>query len=112
MKNSYVKRLQDRETAAYCVGEDWGRAIEWDAVQIILHQNYGWGKKRLEKLNQELGEQYKLVRYGLEKHVDADITRYKVDDIMKEIYGEEACNWEQRYYGWKETDILKERNWK
>lgn len=110
--NAYLKKLKDRETAAYCVGEDWGRAIEWDALQIVLHQEYGWGKQRLKKLNEQVGNQYREVRYGLEKHADADVTRYQVDAIMKEIYGDEASSWTQRYEGWQETDILKEKNWK
>lgn len=110
--NAYLKKLQDRERAAYSVGEDWGRAIEWDALQIVLHQEYGWGKERLKRLNDLVGRQYQEVRYGLEKHADADVTRYKVDEIMKEIYGDEANDWSKRYEGWEETDIMKERHWK
>ena len=111
-RNEYLHRIREREQAACLVGERWGQSIEWDAIQIVLHREYGWGAERLKRLNGLVGDAYSEVRHGLERHADADVTRYKVDEIMREIYGDEASSWEGRYPGWEESDILEERGWK
>ena len=78
------------------ITEEWTIAIVWDAVQIELHK-LGWGRERLTRLNEAVGETYGNVRYGLERHADADVRRHEADSVMIEIYGDDANAWEERY---------------
>lgn len=112
-RRSGYQQRQDAEKYAWgAVNFDWGREVSWDTLQIILHRKYGWGAKRLKALNDEAEEVCKEVMRGLEKRQDADYYRAKTDQIMVEIYGDEAAPWEERYTGWTEGSVLRERRWK
>lgn len=111
-KNAYLQRIAQEREAAFSLAANWFRQMVWDAIQIELHQKYGWGADRLNRLNDGASEWMAFIMAGFEKRQDADYHRAKVDEALREIYGDKAVPWAERYEGWEENSVMKERKWR
>ena len=112
-RNSYLAKLDEARYQGYLLGESWGQQQMFDAVCLALNDRFGFGRQRLESLMEIVAADYLPdIHKGFEKRQDADVYRYQCDENLKYIFGEAACPWSDRYEGWEDQTLLRERNWK
>lgn len=111
-RNALLDRERRLIDAAFKLGQAWGRQAQWDATQIALNREYGFGAERLTRLNDAAGDVYAEIVRGFERRADADVYRAHIDGVLAEIYGGKAQPWEVRYDGWKDDGVEREQRWK
>lgn len=101
-KNDYLARQKARDKAIFAAGEDIGMQRMWDAVQIALRDPEVMGKdtmgrKRIEKLYHGVKAKMSLYYKAFSNDVEADYTQEKLDEALREIWGEDLEPFDQRY---------------
>jgi hypothetical protein len=107
-KNDYAKRLiEQRELHNYFV-KAWTIQMCLDVMVSVLNDPDVMGKdvigaKRLARISNAFNERFPEFVKALTADSDADWRRQRIDDMMVQIFGENAATWEQRYDGWTEN---------
>ena len=119
-KNDYLHRQQQMKQGFLEVGMDAGFQKCWDILQIVLHDPKVmgkdiFGKNRIKKIYRAMVElESKLGRaYSPTIYKDADVCQRDLDALLKEIWGDELCPFQERYPYIKQPGYDKGRKeWK
>lgn len=101
-----------REQVAYLearlqVVEQWHGQFQDDIMTIVLADSTVMGKDtfgpvRIRRINQRRDELWHQYCKALQEHPEADYLREDIDRRLKQILGDEAVPWHERYFGWSE----------
>lgn len=102
-KNQFLAEKKAREQKILEIGENVGFQRMWDLVQLALRdpkvvgKNGAWGSVRLERLfnalmqiNSDFGDAFTL-------SPEADYLQQKMDDMLREIWGDKLVPFNQRF---------------
>lgn len=119
-KNAYLAKQQAMRQGFLDVGMDTGFQKCWDLVQIVLRDpkvmgKDTFGKGRIKKIYNAMKEQERELGKAwlptVEK--DADVMQRDLDALLKEIWGDEFCPFNERYPYIKQPDYSKgNKNWR
>ena len=101
-RNDFLAKQKAVQQAVYNAGEEIGMQRMWDAIQLALRDPEIMGKDTLGR--QRMEKVYK----GIQKYVDgyhtaftnaveADYYQEKMDDALREIWGEDLTPFRERY---------------
>lgn len=117
-KNDYLARQKARDRAVFEAGEEIGMQRMWDAVQLALRKPSVvnkdiHGRLRLEKLYQGVKEVMDTFHPAFTADVEADWHQEKLDDALREIWGDELEPFKDRYPTIKQHGYDKaQKGWK
>ena len=120
MANAFLQKQLQEKQVMLDIGMDTGFQKHWDLIQIVLHDpkvmgKDTFGKERIKKLYWAVKELEKeLGRAWLPtKKNDADVCQRDLDALLREIWGDELCPFDQRYPYLKKPDYSKpNKNWR
>ena len=118
MGDNYMKQRQKRDQYMLSVGEDLGFQKCLDYMHALLRNpkyvgRDVFGRKRWELLLEGLTECDKKYGNAFTFEVDADVCQEKLDAELREIYGDDALAFNERYPFIKEQRYDKAmKGWK
>lgn len=118
--NPFLERQEAINQKMLEVGMDTGFQKCWDLLQIVLHDpkvmgKDVFGKNRIKKIFWAMKEKEReLGRAWLPtKEKDADVCQRDLDALLKEIWADELCPFNERYPYVKQPDYTKgNKNWR
>lgn len=101
-KNAFLQQRDARDRKFYDAGMDTGLQLAHDYIAMALRSPDVMGKDifgraRIEKLFKKCSEYDDYYHLCFTKHVEADKRRDEMDQIMKEIWGDETVEFSKRY---------------
>ena len=104
-----VKRLEKQvEVYATALGmmQQWFAQFFMDITTIVLADAEVMGKDtfgpvRLERINKAVNAMYAEYNECLENQTESDYKREDIDRRLRQICGDKAVPWEERYDGWR-----------
>ena len=102
MGDNYMKQRQKRDQQMLSIGEDLGFQKCLDYMHCLLRnpkyvKNDIFGRKRWELLLEGLQECDKKYGNAFTNEVDADVCQEKLDAELRDIYGDDALVFSERY---------------
>lgn len=115
-KNSFLAQQQAKQKAFFEAGLQSGRQQIMDMISLVLRDpaimgKDTFGKERLLKVVQGVGDYIDKYQPAWEKCDDADYYQQKMDDALAEAYGGLADSFYTRYQFAPEYDYVKGK-WK
>ena len=116
--NAYLQRQTELKQKFLDVGEEMGMQKMWDYVQLALRDPDVMGKdvlgrKRMEKIFEKLKDLSSYYHNAFTDDKEADYTQEKLDDRLREIWGDDLCPFSERYPYFKQFTYTKSRKgWK
>lgn len=117
-KNEFLKKQAERDRRFFEAGMQTGVQLAADFVSQSLHDPAVMGKTRvlnrgsIDKIFdncKDLDDHFSL---AFASHVEADYVREEWDAVMREIYGDDATPFEERYPFAKDFQYLKpQKGW-
>lgn len=109
-KNDYAKRLNEARQRRETVIKLWMAQLCFDATSLALNDpeimgKDVFGRKRLVKLDKGLNKWFSQIYPSLTGAEEASYIRAKVDERLKEIYGDDFVPWPERYENWDDSGI-------
>ena len=107
-KNSgYLKRLEKQRQEERSTYIMWSVQLALDIMTGVLNDkevlgSSALGAGRLLKVQDAFNERFPDYLRAVTKDKEADYLRAKIDQQQRQIFGEKALSWEQRYEGWEE----------
>ena len=117
VKNDYIKKRTERDQAWLDTGEEMGIQKMADYLAIALHDPDVMGKniysrKRIDLFMKKLGELADFYGKAFSLKKEADWYQEKLDDALKEIYGDDLQKFNVRYPKMKELSYKKaQKGW-
>lgn len=119
-KNSYLAKQQAMNQGFLEVGMDTGFQKCWDLIQLCLRDPDAvgkdtFGKERIKRLYTALQKYEKEFGIAWLPSVerDADVMQRNLDSLLKEIWQEELCPFDERYPYIKKPDYSRgKKNWR
>lgn len=119
-KNAYLAKQQSVNQHFLEVGMDTGFQKCWDLIQLCLRDpevvgKDTFGKERIKRLYTAL-QKYEA-SFGIAwlptVERDADVKQRDLDALLKEVWQEELCPFDERYPYIKKPDYSKgKKNWR
>lgn len=112
-KNDYLARQRAREQKILDIGEDFGFQKCWDYLQLALRdpevvgKGHEWGHDKILRLYKGIDRQAKLWGDAFSMSPEADYLQEKLDDNLREIWGDELHTFRERYEYIKQEDYTK-----
>ena len=102
MGDNYMKQRQKRDQHMLSIGEDLGFQKCLDYMHALLRNpkyvgRDVFGRKRWELLLEGLKECDKKYGNAFTNEVDADVCQEKLDAELREVYGDDALVFDERY---------------
>lgn len=102
MGDNYMKQRQKRDQYMLSVGEDLGFQKCLDYMHSLLRNpkyvgRDTFGRKRWELLLEGLKECDQKYGNAFTNEVDADVCQEKLDAELREVYGDDALIFDERY---------------
>ena len=116
--SSYLKERHAERQFYLNLGESITTQKMWDLIQIILHNpevmgRDTFGRKRLAKIYKELKVMVNEYHAAFTSDKEADYYQEKIDAQLREIWGDEAVTFYERYPDIKKIQYDKaRRGWK
>ena len=112
MGNAYLDKQRAVQQKFLDVGEEMGMQKMWDYVQLALRDPNVMGKdiigrSRMEKIYKRLSELANDYHLAFTDHAEADYKQEKLDDGLREIWGEDLTSFYDRYPYLKKADYTK-----
>lgn len=100
--NAYLKKQEEIQQKFLDVGEEMGMQKMWDYFQIVLRNTEVMGKdtfgaKRLEKVFEAMKKAADEYHTAFTDDKEADYYQEKLDTQLKEIWGDKAVPFYERY---------------
>lgn len=117
-KNQYLEKKQAVYQGMLEVGMDIGFQKCWDLLQLALRDpevvgKDTFGKARIKRLHKSLQKKEHDFGGALTAGVDADYLQEKLDDNLREIWGDDLCPFKDRYPYIKQQEYKKgKKEWK
>jgi hypothetical protein len=113
-KNDYLARQKAMQKAVFEVAEEIGMQRMWDALQLVLRNPKYVGKdihgrSRLEKIYEGVKDTMSEYYKAFSNDVEADYTQEKLDEALREIWGEDLEPFDKRYPAIKQPGYEKSR---
>lgn len=97
-KNALLQRIEREKTAAALEAHRFTRQLMCDLAFISLNRTFGLGAKRLTEWANDLLALYEeAADLWNSDDADTEYTRAKIDERLKQIFGDDFHPWEQRY---------------
>lgn len=117
-KNEFLKKQAERDRRFFEAGMRTGVQMATDYVCQSLHDPGVMGKTRvlnkgsIEKIFANCSELDDHFSLAFSDHVEADYVREEWDAVMREIFGDDAAPFEERYPFAKDFQYLKpQKGW-
>ena len=86
--------------------QQWFAQFFMDITTIVLADSEVMGKDtfgpvRLERINKAINAMYAEYNECLENQTESDYKREDIDRRLRQICGDKAVPWEERYEGWR-----------
>lgn len=113
MGKKFAQRQRERDLAYNRVVAQWASQLMLDAVTITLNDpevmgKGVFGKKRLaERVLPAIIRRANQIHVGLERSDEAEYTRIKTDERIRDILGEYAASWYERYQDFPPDEVYK-----
>lgn len=106
-ENKRLKETVARLEAKLQVVEQWHGQFQDDIMTIVLADSTVMGKDtfgpvRIRRINRRRDELWHQYCKALQAHPEADYLREDIDRRLRQILGDEAVPWRDRYFGWSE----------
>ena len=116
-RNSFLERQQNEKNFYFDVGVQYGRQQIIDAMSLALHdpdvmQKDTFGKTRLLKLVNAIGDYIDRFQPAWEKRDDTDYYRAKLDAALSDAYGVELHDSFERRYEYSPEYNYTKGKWK
>ena len=97
-KNALLLRIEREKHAAALEAHRFTRQLMCDLAFISLNRTFGLGSKRLTEWANDLQALYEeAADLWNGDTYDTEFTRAKIDERLKQIFGDDFHPWEQRY---------------
>lgn len=112
-KNNYLAQRAERDRKFFEAGMRTGAQFVTDYMSISLHDPEVMGKTRILSGNtimKVLANSGKLDEHfclAFSEHAEADYKRYELDEALKQVFGDDAASFEERYPFSKDFNYLK-----
>lgn len=99
MKQSgFMKKQQKAKTQESTTAFLFGHQLTADIVQIVLHQEFGWGHDRMARFVEALSKRMnEVLKVWNSDAKDVEYTKAKIDQALMQFAGEDFTPWEERY---------------
>ena len=109
-KNLYLENKRKKLENVCEITQRWTAQLCLDVMTIVLNDpevmgKDVFGKQRLRKIWNAFNDEYAMWAVGLSRNTEASYVRKKMDDRLKEIWGNEADGWQERYFCWSDNGI-------
>lgn len=119
-KNDFAKKQQAVKQFFLEVGMDIGFQKCWDLIQLCLRDQEAvgkdtYGKERMKRLYSALQKYEKEFGIAWLPTIerDADVKQRHLDALLKEVWQEDLCPFDERYPYIKKPDYSKgKKNWR
>lgn len=106
-KNTYAAKLQQRKRLETDIIRQWESQFCLDMMTIVLADSEvmgkdTFGKERLSRIGQAFNKRYEECIIALGRHAENDYMRENIDRRLRQILGEDAPKWGERYDYWSE----------
>ena len=97
-KNALLQRIEREKNAAALEAHRFTRQLMVDLSFIALNRCFGLGPKRLTEFANALRELFdEAADLWNSDTADTEYTRAKIDERLKQIFGDDFHPWDQRY---------------
>ena len=101
-KNDYLASQEADRQRFFDVGEEMGIQKAWDYMQLVLidpevMSTHVLTKERLQKVYKKMAELADHYKTAFSDHKEADYYQTELDGCLREIWGEELCEFPDRY---------------
>lgn len=101
-KNEFLKKRDEWDKKFYMAGMETGVQLVHDFVQVALRdpETMGkdvFGRARIERLFRKVKECDDYFHLAFTKHNEADKRQEELDDLLREIWGEDTAPFDKRY---------------
>ena len=99
MKQSgFIKRQRQEIQHESFTSFLFARQLTCDIVQIVLHQEFGWGHGRMKRFIDALRPRMnEILKVWNSDTKDLEYTKAKIDQALMQFAGEDFAPWEERY---------------
>ena len=117
-KNDFLARQRAMQQGFLDVGEQMGMQKMWDYVQIALRDpdvmgRDTFGAERLERIYEALKTIADVYHTAFTDDKEADYYQEKMDQQLREVWGDKFFPFAERYPYIKQQDYLKaKKNWR
>lgn len=101
----YAKKVWQNRQMYVQASCDIYTQFAFDMACLVLHEKYGFGKKRLLEFHEALDAAQVQFHPMLERKDESGYLRDKLDTMLREIWGDDLEPFEKRY-DWVKTDII------
>lgn len=106
-KNTYAAKLKQRKRLETDIIRQWESQFCLDMMTIVLADSEVMGKdtfgrERLSRIGQAFNRRYEECIIALSRHAENDYMRETIDRRLRQVLGESAPPWEERYEHWPE----------
>lgn len=98
MKNEYLIRQRAIQNELINQGRNHGEQWTLDLIEVVLHQQFGWGYDRIKRLIDAVSEADAYYHPAVESYnPEQPIYQERLDNVLRDIVGER-----QEFYPFKE----------
>jgi len=97
-KNALLDRIGRIQKETFLTAQHFTRQLCLDQASIVLNREFGFGAERLQRFNAAMVELYgEYASVWNSDTKDVEYSKAKMDDALRQIYGDAFIPWKERY---------------